>query len=172
MPERDERQKIKEEFLKKTANAVIIQVIYPSLVLYIQQKFQTREKLTEQLFRLGEKLAETYLDDGDLINEKDFKKYILAVFRKYLMNKKVKIKEIEKDVYHIIDPICLLCAKTEIEGLDVHMCTPFSGYFQTLLNEIMDKESIGVKEFQIKTIASKWMGSPKCIHELKLVREE
>ena len=164
-------EKVRKEFVNTSANAVIIQVIYPSLLLYLQQKFPEQSELEKQLINLGEELANVYIDDGNIFRKTiNFKKFIQRIYRRLLYNNNVKIKKIDKDTYHIKDPQCILCAKTEIEGFMVPVCMPFSGFFTKILNEFIDKEKSGIQEYRVHTLKSKWQGSKYCIHELKLVR--
>lgn len=166
----EEFTKLRKEFMKNSVAAVIIQVIYPSVLLHLQMRFPDKEQFASELFRLGQKLADKYLEDGNLIKTKNFEKYIKTVFRKFLQNKKVRVRKIDDDTYNVEDRDCVLCGGTEIEGIGIHICTPFSGFFQKLLNTLIPKEKYKVQEFRVRTIASKWMNSPACIHRINLVR--
>jgi hypothetical protein len=165
---------IQKEFIKQSTGKVIIQVLFPSFVLYVQQKFMNREAVEKQLFHGGEILAEIYLKYGDIFHLAQLtKKYgsilhekaILKFYQEMLHNKKVNLRKIDENTYHLEDSTCILCGDIEIEELNVHLCTSISGFLSRILNEFSHQK------FKVQTIASKWMQSPICIHEIKIITE-
>ncbi|MHA1301656.1 MAG: hypothetical protein ACTSO9_19725 [Candidatus Helarchaeota archaeon] len=176
----DKMRGIPEDLYGKKVLHLVAQMAYPTVVGFLAEHLGA-EGAAQNLRDIGSNICKKFLKVY-----KPKKKKISPVIKEFFEvlweDKKIKLKVIEKDKskrpvrINIIDGNCGLCPKkeelVEIEGLNY--CVAVSGFIETLLNELNDRNyPLGIKSakdtvFRVETLTSRSPENKKCIHQIQI----
>ncbi len=154
-----------KELSNKEIGVLVVTMIYPSVITYFYETLG-EEGAVKELRKLGSDIMDDFLKIYSK-EKNNFMEYIKDFFQIFY-NSKVKVNKLNEKLYHVIDDDCILCSDIKLEGLPFHYCVSYSGSIERFLNVLANQGKIPKHHYVVRTIASKGIGKPTCIHAIQL----
>ncbi|MBD3229575.1 MAG: hypothetical protein GF329_15445 [Candidatus Lokiarchaeota archaeon] len=159
-----------KEFLDWKINVLLVGMVYTSLFSRFIKKYGN-EKAKILLHNIGARTAQL-VKDKYTYKGKKFNRIIKYCLGKF-WGSKSELRRLKGDSEYLISiKDCIFCSSlgSKIEDLrEVHYCEPTSGFIEEIYNQIASEYKLKIRKIEVKTIASKVMGSKKCQYKIKII---